>query len=63
MREQGREYQSKREPVQHHVAQGCECLDALIHQHGDEHISTLAQLLSLTTSVEHSLEHGSRPYR
>ena len=63
MREQGRENQSKREPLQRHVAQGCDCLDELIHQHGDEPISTLAQLLSLTTSVEHSLEHGSRPFR
>lgn len=61
MREQGRTYQSKREPLQPQVAQGGDCLDELIHQHGDEPISTLVQLLNLTSSVEHSLEHGHRP--
>ena len=45
------------------LRQGENCLDVLIHQHGDEHINTLAQLISLTTSVEHSIEHTGIYYR
>lgn len=55
MREQSREKQP--EPVRRQVPQDGGCLDVLIHQHGHEQISTLAQLFSLTNSVENSLEH------
>jgi len=61
MREEGREQPQAQQRVQ--VRQGEGCLDVLIHQHGNEHINTLAQLITLTTSVEHSLEHSGVPYR
>ena len=60
MREQDRDKQS--EPVRQHVAQRDNCLDVLIRQHGDEHIDTLARLISLTTRVANCLEHNI-PYR
>ena len=57
MREQDRKNQP--EPIRRQVPQGNDCLDELIHQHGDEQITTLAQLFSLTTSVENSLARSS----
>ena len=54
MREQDR--QRPRVQERRPVRQGEGCLDVLIHEHGNEHINTLAQLISLTTSVEHSIE-------
>lgn len=61
MREQDREQQQRQDWRQ--LRQGEGCLDVLIHEYGHEHINTLAELISLTTSVENSIQHSTMPYR